>query len=315
MDFGLTRITHRLARVKSGMGFLALLGAILPCSALEIEPRLWSHLPIGANFIGGGYAHSELDIYLDPALLLEDVEMELDTWVGKYIHSFELFNHSTRIDVKQAYQEGKWTGLLDGVPASTSRSGMSDTFVRIGMNVYGAPPLSAKPYRDYRALQTAETIVGISVAIRLPTGNYHNKKLINLGQNRYVVRPQVGVMHTRGKWSAELTGEVSIFGDNNEFYNGNKLEQEPLYITHAHLVYTLRPGVSAIASVGYDYGGESRINGINKHDRNQNLGWALKMNYPLNRTTGLSMGYVNTKTKGKTGFDSETVAAGLSYMF
>lgn len=315
MDAGLTRMTHSIGRFKSEMVLLTLLGFALPCSSLEIEPRLWSHLPIGANFIGGGYAHSDVDVYIDPALLMEDVEMDLDTWVGKYIHSFELFNHSARIDVTQAYQEGYWKGLLDGVPSSTSRSGMSDSFVRFGMNLYGAPPLSAKPYRDYRASQAAETIIGAGLVVRLPTGDYHKNKLINLGQNRYVVRPQIGVMHTRGRWSAELTGEVSIFADNNEFYNGNTLEQEPLYITHAHFVYTLRPGVSAIASVGYDYGGESRINGVNKHDRNQNLGWALKMSYPLNRSTGLSLGYVNTKTKGKTGFDSETVAASMSYMF
>lgn len=323
MDFAWTRLIRELDwvldrvldRVKGGVIFLTVIGFALPCSALEIEPRRWSHLPVGADFLGGGYAYTEADIYIDPALLLEDVKMEVDSWVGKYIHTFELLGRTARVDVTQAYQEGHWKGLLDGAPASTSRYGMADSFVRVGMNVYGAPPLAAKSYRDYRASKTVETIVGVALAIRLPTGDYHKDKLINLGQNRYVLRPQIGLMHTRGKWSAELTGEVAIYSDNDEFYNGNRLEQEPLYITHAHLVYTFRPGLSAVASVGYDYGGETRINGIDKDDRKQNTGWALRMNYPLSPTMGLGIGYVSTSTKERTGLDSESLMASLSYLF
>ncbi len=47
-------------------------------------------------------------------------------------------------------------------------------------------------------------------AVQLPTGEYMDDKLINLGTNQYVVRPDVGLVHDRGRWSIE-TGAVASF--------------------------------------------------------------------------------------------------------
>src|SRR6187455_2074980 len=54
----------------------------------DIEPRRWSHLPIGSNHLTAGYAMTTGDIFLDPVLRLEDVEFELDTIALKYVRSF-----------------------------------------------------------------------------------------------------------------------------------------------------------------------------------------------------------------------------------
>jgi len=157
------------------------IGLIFPCFALEQEPRKWNHLPMDSSFIGGAYAYSEADIFIDPTLNLENVKVDLNTWAGKYIYNFEFLNKSARIDITQAYQKGKWTGLLGGAPASTRRSGWADTFVRFAVNLYGAPPLRGKKFAAYRAKMKTETIVGAGLLVRLPTGNYLEDKLINLG--------------------------------------------------------------------------------------------------------------------------------------
>ncbi|PAW72348.1 MAG: hypothetical protein B9S38_05420 [Verrucomicrobiia bacterium Tous-C4TDCM] len=47
-------------------GFAVVLA--LPCLAQDIEPRRWSHLPIGANFGGLGYGFSTGDITFNPVL-------------------------------------------------------------------------------------------------------------------------------------------------------------------------------------------------------------------------------------------------------
>ena len=133
------------------------------------------------NFGGFAFVHTEADIFFDPTLLLEDVEMKLYTWAGKYIRTFELFEKSSRIDITQAYQKAEWTGLLDGVLASTSRNGWSDTFVRVAMNLYGAPPIRGKEFGAYRSNVNIETIVGAALTVRLPTGNYLEDKLLNIG--------------------------------------------------------------------------------------------------------------------------------------
>jgi hypothetical protein len=121
--------------------FFLVLGLPFLCLAQELEPRRWSHLPIGTNFAGGGYAYTEADISFDPVLKLENVETELHTWAVKYIRTFELFQKSARIGFAQGFQEGRWTGLVDGVPTSIKRSGLSDSALRFAINLYGAPPL------------------------------------------------------------------------------------------------------------------------------------------------------------------------------
>jgi len=81
-------------------------------------------------------------------------------------------------------------------------------------------------------------------------------------------------VHNRGKWSMELSGAVWLYTDNNDFFNGNKLEQDPYYAIQSHLIYTFHPGVWASASAGYGYGGKSTINGVEKNDSRGNLSWA-----------------------------------------
>jgi len=283
-----------------------------PCRADELEPKRWSHLPIDTNFIGIGYAYTEADITFDPILRIEDGQMKMHTWALKYIRTFELFEKTARIDFLQAYQEGRWHGLLQNVRKAISRSGWSDTFLRFAINLYGSPPLKSKEYDAYRAKTVVETIFGVGLSVQLPTGDYMDDKLINLGTNQFIFRPQFGVFHTRGKWSTEATGIVELCSDNNEFLNDNKLERDPLYIISGHLIYTFRPGVWAGVSAGYDYGGRSSLNGTRKDDRKQNLSWALSFGIPVTRQIGFKLVYFGTQTQEDTGVDSDTLTMGFT---
>ena len=289
-----------------------ILGLPILCFAQELEPRRWSHLPIGKNFIGGGYAYTEADIFLDPVLRIEDGEMEMHTWALKYIRTFELLQKSARIGFTQAYQEGRYNGLLNGVPTSIKRSGLADSVLRFAINLYGAPPLEGKEFAAYRAKANVETIVGTALIVQLPTGDYMDDKLINLGTNQFTFRPQLGVVHNRGKWSMELTGAVWLYTNNNDFFNGNKLEQDPYYTIQTHLIYTFRPGLWASASAGYGYGGESTINGVDNNDRRENVAWALSVGVPITRQLGAKVIYLSTRTQESIGQDTDSIGAAFS---
>jgi hypothetical protein len=296
-------------------GFLVSLITSLPalCIALDFEARQWSHLPNNISIIGGGYAHTESDIDFNPILSIEDAELELETWVVKYVRTFDLFDKSARIELTQAYQQGNWTGLLNGVQASVYRSGLSDTFVRFAVNLYGAPPLASNQYYEYRSCKDTETIVGLGLVARLPTGEYMNDKLINLGENRFTFRPQLGLTRRSGKWAAELVGEAALHADNDDFFNGKKREQDPTYILHAHLTHTFRPGVWVSTGIGYDFVGENSIDNIDSDDEQQNLGWLIRFAYPINQQSGFSFTYLGTRKQKSIGNDSDTLAAGLSF--
>ena len=283
-----------------------------PCLAEELEPRRWAHLPIYTNFLGAGYAYTKADISFDPVLKIEEGQVDLHTWVAKYIRTFSIFEKTARVDFLQGYQKGQWNGLLDGTPTTVRRSGWSDTLVRFAINLYGAPPLQGQEYAKYRAATEVETIVGAGLSVQLPTGDYMDDKLINLGTNRFTFRPQIGAVHTRGKWSLETTAIVALFTDNDEFFNGHKLEQDPLYAVNGHIIYTFRPGGWASASAGYDYGGRSTLDGEKKDDRKQDIGWALSFGLPLSRHIGAKITYIGTRTQESTGSDSDSFVVGLS---
>lgn len=307
---GVTSIYSR--HVLPALIFLLL---ALPCYGQDIEPRRWSHLPLGSNFSGGAYAYTTGDITLDPVLRIEDAEFDLHSVVGKYIRSFELLGKSARFDLIQGYQSGQWTGLLNGVPTTVERDGRTDTTLRFAINLMGAPPLAGREFAEYRAKADHETIIGAGLALQLPTGEYFNDKLINLGSNRFTFRPQLGVVHNRGKWSAELTTAAWLFTENDDFFNGKQLEQDPLYTADAHLIYTFRPGLWLSASLGYGGGSESTVNGVPGDDRQNNLGWGLGLGIPINRALGVKIAYIGTRTHARTGLNTDTYTCGFSFMW
>jgi hypothetical protein len=284
--------------------------------AQDIDPRRWSHLPIGATFTGTGYAYTTGDISLDPVLRIQNGQFDVQTIGVKCIQSFELFQRSARVDVGQTYQFGHWSGLINGVPAATSRAGLADTSVRFAVNLYGAPPLKGKEFAEYRATKANhETIAGIGLALQLPTGQYYSDKLINLGDNRFTFRPQIGAEHSWGKWSAELTFQTWFFTDNDDFFNGNKLQQDPLYTTDTSLIYTFRPGVWVAGSFGYSGGGNTTIDGVSKNDNESSLGYGFSVGLPISHNVGVKLYYIGTHSEAHTGQDSDTFAAALSVMW
>ena len=291
------------------------LWCVCPCElfALTPEARKWNHIPMGANFAGGAYIYTEADIFFDPAHSLENVKLKLHSWGGAYVHAFELLDKSARIDIKQAYQKGKWTGLLDGKPASATRSGWSDTFVRFAVNLYGAPPLSGEEFAAYRSKIEDETILGVGLEVRLPTGHYLEDKLVNLGENRFVFRPQVGFIQTFGKWTTDFNVEVALYTENDEFFDGNTLEQRPMYRTTIHLLRTFNPGQWVGVGFGYEFGGEYAFNGVDQDDKKKNIGWSLAYRHPITRQIGFKIRYIGIRARALTGFDSESLTVSVAY--
>ncbi|MGI9241630.1 MAG: transporter [Verrucomicrobiales bacterium] len=288
--------------------------ATISSNAQQLEPRRWGHLPIGTSFAGVGYAYTSGDIAFNPLLRIEDAKLDLHTGAFRYIHAFELLERTMRIGLVQGYQQARWQGLLDGQAATVSRTGWSDTVLRLSTYLIGAPPLEGEEFKEYRkSVAGSETIVGMGIAVHLPTGHYQEDKLLNLGSNRFTIRPQLGVVHTRGRWSMELSGACWIFTDNDEFFGGKYLENDPLFTAQAHLVYNFRPGLWIGTGIGYGGGAQSTVDGFNNDDRRGNLMWGVSAGYPITPKFGIKAAYVGLRAQERVGADLDTVTVGFSY--
>jgi hypothetical protein len=294
---------------------LPLLAAPALGVAQDFEPRRWTHLPVGTDVLGLAYAFTKGEVGFDPVLAIEDAEVELHTATLGYTRYFALAQRTARIDVILPAQSGRWDGLLDGVPAAVDRDGPADPIVRLSVLLSGAPARSAADFVDYRRRNAVQTSVGAGLELRLPLGEYQEDKLINLGQNRFVLAPQLGVLHTRGEWSCELTGSMFLYSDNEEFFGGNELEQDPLFLVQAHAVKVFGPSWWLSFGAAYGWAGESTINGAAKDDERSNLLFGPSIGCRLSATQSLRLGYIRTDTLTDVGSDTHNLGVGWSVRF
>jgi len=295
-------------------GLLAIgliLTALAPrAAAQELEPRLWSNLPVGANFLGVGYGFSSGNILLDPSLPVEDADAEVNSVSVRYLRAIGVGGLSGAFDVLVPLSSGTWEGIVNGQPAKTSRHGMGDPRIRFMVNFLGAPALRRPEFAKFRA----KTIAGASLQIILPLGEYIPSKLINLGSNRYTLCPQIGFSHAFERLAFEVTGTAWFFTDNDDFFGGSTLEQDPLYALQTHVFYTFKPGLWVGLDAGVADGGQSFVDGEPSSSIEQNTRYGATLSIPIDRRQGFKVS-VSTGLATRIGADFTTYAIGYQYMW
>ncbi|NOR57716.1 MAG: transporter, partial [Sulfurimonas sp.] len=181
---------------------------------------------------------------------------------------------------------------------------LADPHLRLSINLLGTPASEFKVLDDSK--EDVNTVVGAAISVGVPLGEYFEDKLLNLSSNRWTIRPQLGVVHTRGPWSYELTGSIFFFTDNDSFFKGNELEQNPFYAAQAHIIRVFKPGIWGSLSAGYGKGGASKVNGVDKEDKREGFISALSFGFPLTSDQGLKLSYIWAKTETDTEPRSKT---------
>jgi len=259
--------------------------------AQAFEPRFLSDTPIKANFLVGSYAFSKGDILLDNAAPVQDLESTLNTFAIVYGRSFKLFNRLTKIDAILPYAIADFSGLLNGVAASTSRNGFGDPLFRISMIIIGVDALELKDFIKY---QPKKFKFGVGLRVTPPLGQYDNTKLINLGSNRWTFKLGVGASYTfLNKIILETQIKYWVFTQNDEFFNGGVLRQSPLISAQLHLSYIFKPGVWISGSIGQTNAGTTYINDVEQEKINKNTRYGATFSYRVNNNNSLKIGLTN----------------------
>ena len=258
--------------------------------AQDLEPRRWTPLPAGTSIIGVHYGNISGDIGFDPVLKIEDAEVDRDLVIVSYTHFFSVAGESLRFDILLPWHNVKWDGLLNGEPADAQRTDIGDPRFRLSATLFDSSTQSSETSDDSKEIGT--TVVGAAISVTVPWGEYYDEKLLNIGTNRYTIRPQIGVVHTRGPWSYELTGSIFFFTDNDRFYNGNKLEQDHFYAVQTHIIRVFSPGVWGSVSAGYGKGSQTTVNGRENDDKRDGFITALSFGLPIAANQGLKFSYV-----------------------
>jgi hypothetical protein len=277
--------------------------------AQSLEPRAYSNSPVGTNFLVAGVTYSQGDVTVDPSLPIEDANAKVYSSFVGYARTLNLWGQSGQLGLLLPYARVNANGLVEAQPTSVSRTGFGDPGLRLSANLYGAPALSPEEFAAYHQ----DTIVGVSLLVTAPWGQYYRDKLVNIGTNRWLFRPEVGVSKALGKWIVEGAAAATFFTTNDEFYPGTSTrEQDPLYSLQGHVVYTFSPGTWAALDATYYSGGRTTVNGEIKNDLQQNLRWGGTFALPVDRRNSVKVSFT-TGAFTRTGTDFTTVGAAWQY--
>mgnify|MGYP001813000398 CR=1 FL=1 len=295
------------------MSFRAVVTTLCACGlasgavAQELTPRVYHPVPTGGNLVQIAYGRATGEVLFDPSLPFEDVNAGINTGALLVGRTFGLFGRSANAIVGLPYTWGDIDGLVEGEYQRVTRSGLGDLRGVVTVNLLGGPALSRQEFAKHRP----GTILGLSLAVVAPTGQYDPSKLINIGSNRWSIRPQLGLSKTVGPWYLELYGGVWFFGDNQDFYGGSHREQEPIGTVQAHASYTFKPRLWVAGNATFYNGGRTTLNGVQKADLQSNSRLGVTLALPLGRRSTLKLAWATGFTT-RIGADFDSLGVALS---
>ena len=260
------------------------------------------------NFSLVGYGYAAGSILLDSYIPIDDLNANIHTLFGAYLRSINFFGMSGKFDLVIPYAIGYWDGLLENQDTSAAKSGFSDPRFRLSFNFIGAPALTIREFKNYKQ----ETVAGVSIQIIVPLGQYDPTKVINLGSNRWTIRPQIGISKTINNWILETYISGWFYTANNNFYGGNTLTQDPLYTLKIHCIYNFKNNMWLAFDVGYALGGITYLNGSELDSRISTIRLGADWAYPLDRQSTIKVSFI-TGIRLERGSDFSGITVSYQY--
>ena len=268
-----TRFWSLLQSLILQVGLVLLAFAPINSHAQEIEARAYSNAPIGMNFLTGGLAQAKSGSYT------------LNTQALSLTHVIDVAGQSGRLTLVLPYAELTGTGQVGAQTINASAEGLSDPLIKASVNLYGAPALTNSEFMNYRQ----DLIIGASIAASIPWGQYNSNQMINVGANRSLIQPAMGLSQAVGPWRLELAGMATIYTSNNNFMGNNTLSQNPIYSGETHVIYYFPNMAWISADATYFTGGQTYVNGLPVSGTQENWRFGSTLSYPIDKNNSIRL--------------------------
>jgi len=293
------------ARIEMRRLFIVLL-AVLPAigtsRAQELEPRAYSASPVGTNFVLAAFGDTRGEILFDPSIPLTDVHASLLHATVGYGRSFAFLGRQAVFLGAIPYIYGHVEGQVLEQSRRVERSGFGDARVKMSFQLAGPGALTPEEF----ARAPRRTIVGTSLTVQAPTGEYDGTKLINLGTNRWAFKPEVGISVPVGRWYLDGYAGVWFFTVNHDFFpGGNDRRQDPLATLQAHASYTFASRAWLALDATWYGGGEATVNDGPPSTRQNNTRLGATFSVPLPHRQALKLSAA-TGASARVGSDFDT---------
>jgi hypothetical protein len=266
--------------------------------AQTMEPNSYTNAPIGLNFLIAGYSHQSGSVLVDPSLPISNVKATVDGEFLAYSRAIACWGQSGNFALVLPYASLSASGDVFEQSKSVDRNGFGDATLRLSVNLFGAPALSLKQFPGYHQ----DTIVGVTLTVTAPTGQYIASKLVNIGTHRWSFMPALGVSKAVGRWTLESSAGVTFFSDNEQFYGDNVRHQDLLFSVQAHAIYNFTPKMWASLDGTYYTGGRTSVNGNLNNNLLRDSRWGGTFAYSLTLRNSIKL-YFSSGLADRTGTD------------
>jgi hypothetical protein len=288
--------------VLAALAALALAGT---APAQSLEPRAYANTPVGMNFALLGYAFANGDVAFDASLPLKNGKVELNGAFLAYARSLDFLGKSAKVDVELPWAYASGSAEFNGQQEGRRVNGLGDARARFSINLYGAPALSLEDFPSY----DQDLIVGASLQVTAPIGQYDAERLLNVGSHRWAFKPELGISKNWSPFILEISASGTFYTDNRDFFGGHDRAQNPIGSAQGHAIYSFRSGIWGSIDFTYYAGGKTLIDGVANHGvlSNTRLGGTLAI--PVNRWNSIKLfgsSGISARTGGK--FDGIGIA-------
>ena len=306
-------LLSKLRRLGSAIAFAL---APLVASAQDLAPRAYLITPAHSNAVTLTYSYFDGDLVFDNSVPITGATARVSVSIISYYHSLRFFGRSANFTGSLPYGIGNVRGTVMDAQTTGYRSGLFDVAFRFSVNLIGGPAMDVADFRKWRQ----KTIVGLSLRVVTPTGQYDATKLINYGANRWASKPEIGLSRRWGHWVLDSYAGVWLFTRNKEFFSRNQFfadtnvqKQAPISAFEGHLSYDVKPRLWASIDGNFWVGGRTTINGVqnpNSLQRNSRIGGTLSV--PVSKHQSLKFSY-NRGAYIRYGGNFNNVSAGWQY--
>ncbi len=251
--------------------------------AQDIEPRAYSNAPIGLNFLIAGYAYTEGAVPFDASLPVKNAQLKTSNAVLGYARVLDLWGQSGRFDLIVPYTWLSGTADFAGQSVERKVNGVADPKFRLSVNLY-----------------EQDLIVGASLQVSAPAGQYDTDYLVNIGSHRWSFKPELGISQAIGQWTLESQLAATLFTDNEDFFGDNRRSQDPIYSLQGHVIYGSRSGIWGSLDATYFTGGRTTLNGVEGGDLQQNWRLGGTLAFPVDVRNSLKL-YFSSGVSARTG--------------
>jgi Putative MetA-pathway of phenol degradation len=270
-------------------------GSVSLVWAQDLAPRAYVITPVHSNAVILTYSFYDGNVLLDGAVPITNATARINVPILGLYHSLRFFGRSANISAALPYGVGNFQGNVNGNSTATTlyRSGLLDSTFRFAVNLKGGPAMDAQEMRKWRQ----KTLVGVSLKVVAPTGQYDPTKLVNYGGNRWAFKPEVGLSRQWGHWLLDTYGGAWFYTANHDYFTqsqqpANIQTQGPIGSFEGHISYDVRPRFWASLDGNFWFGGSTSLNGVENPktmQRNSRVGGTLS--YPVSKHQSLKVSY------------------------